>query len=70
MKDFRPEWETVHRLVEAGHEAYWVGGCVRDLLLKREPVDYDVATSATPEEVVELFERTVTVGRFWEVSAF
>lgn len=53
---------AVRRLVEAGHEAYWAGGCVRDLLLGCEPADYDVATSATPEEVLGLFPRAVTVG--------
>ncbi|MFQ5663909.1 MAG: CCA tRNA nucleotidyltransferase [Terriglobia bacterium] len=53
---------VVRRLVEAGHQAYWAGGCVRDLLLGREPADYDVATSARPEEVLRLFARAVTVG--------
>lgn len=50
------------RLREAGHQAYLVGGCVRDLLLGREPADYDVATDATPERVQELFENTIAVG--------
>ena len=54
--------EVVKRLVEAGHQAYWVGGCVRDLVLGREPTDYDVATSAIPDEVVRLFPNSVTVG--------
>ena len=54
--------EVVRRLREAGHEAYFAGGCVRDMLLSREPADYDVATSARPEEVEHLFERTVAVG--------
>ena len=40
--------EIVRRLRAAGHEAYLAGGCVRDRLLGREPLDYDVATSATP----------------------
>jgi poly(A) polymerase len=53
---------VVRRLVEAGHQAYWAGGCVRDLQLGRQPADYDVATSATPEEVLQLFPRAVTVG--------
>ncbi|MFQ5778244.1 MAG: CCA tRNA nucleotidyltransferase [Terriglobia bacterium] len=52
----------VRSLSDAGHQAYWAGGCVRDLLLGREPADYDVATSATPEQVVALFPRAVTVG--------
>jgi poly(A) polymerase len=53
---------VVRRLVEAGHRAHWAGGCVRDVLLGREPADYDVATSATPEEVLQLFPRALTVG--------
>lgn len=53
---------VVRRLAEAGHQAYLVGGCVRDLLLGREPADYDVATSARPEEVLRLFPKAITVG--------
>jgi len=49
-------------LRENGHSAYLVGGCVRDLVLGREPADYDVATSATPQEVMRLFPRTYAVG--------
>jgi poly(A) polymerase len=45
-----------------GFQAYLVGGCVRDLLLKREPKDYDVATSATPAEVMRIFPETYVVG--------
>ncbi|MCL2111307.1 MAG: CCA tRNA nucleotidyltransferase [Clostridiales bacterium] len=45
-----------------GHEAYLVGGCVRDLLMGKEPKDWDVATSATPEEVGEVFGERKTVG--------
>jgi len=46
----------------AGHQAYLVGGCVRDILLKREPADYDVATDATPGRVQQIFPRSVAVG--------
>ena len=46
----------------AGHQAYLVGGCVRDILLKREPVDYDVATDATPDQVQKLFPHSLAVG--------
>jgi poly(A) polymerase len=53
----------VRRLQTAGFEAYWVGGCVRDVLLGREPDDYDVATSAQPQEIESLFPRTVPVGK-------
>lgn len=49
-------------LQEAGHEAYAVGGCVRDRMLQREPQDWDVTTSADPYEVKELFRRTVDTG--------
>jgi poly(A) polymerase len=52
----------VRRLRDAGHTAYFAGGCVRDRLLGREPQDYDVATSAPPEVVRKLFARTVPVG--------
>jgi poly(A) polymerase len=53
----------VERLQAAGFEAFWVGGCVRDLQLGREPEDYDIATSARPEQVEALFARTKPVGR-------
>jgi poly(A) polymerase len=52
----------VRRLRDAGHTAYFAGGCVRDRLLGRTPQDYDVATSAPPETVRTLFQRTVPVG--------
>jgi poly(A) polymerase len=54
---------VVQRLQQAGFEAYWVGGCVRDFLLGREPDDYDVVTSALPEQIEALFRRTIPVGR-------
>ncbi len=53
----------VRRLQTAGFAAYWVGGCVRDYLLGREPQDYDVATSAVPDQIEALFARTIPVGR-------
>jgi poly(A) polymerase len=53
----------VERLRDAGHEALFAGGCVRDRLLGIEPKDYDVATSATPDVVERLFRRTLAVGR-------
>ncbi len=49
-------------LRDAGHQAYLVGGCVRDLVLGRKPADYDVATDALPERVQQLFPDSVTVG--------
>jgi poly(A) polymerase len=54
--------EIVRTLRQKGHQAYLVGGCVRDLLLEREPADYDVATDATPDEVMRIFPRTWAVG--------
>jgi poly(A) polymerase len=54
--------DIVRRLRGAGHEAYLAGGCVRDQLLGREPLDFDVATSAPPQAVQALFPRTVPVG--------
>jgi poly(A) polymerase len=52
----------VQRLRDAGHEALFAGGCVRDMLLGIEPTDIDIATNAHPERVVELFRRTRAVG--------
>ena len=49
-------------LRQRGFQAYLVGGCVRDLLLGREPKDYDVATNATPQEVMRIFPETYAVG--------
>ena len=54
--------KIVRRLQEAGHEAVYAGGCVRDMLRGVTPHDYDVATSARPEAVQALFRRTVAVG--------
>ena len=61
-RKFDEALNVVRRLRAAGFEAYLAGGCVRDLLLGREPADYDVATSATPDVVLDMFERTFAVG--------
>ena len=53
----------VERLQAAGFEAFWVGGCVRDMLLGREPGDYDIATSALADEVERLYPDTIPVGK-------
>jgi poly(A) polymerase len=53
---------VIRRLRDHGHEALWAGGCVRDMLLKLDPVDIDVASNAHPERIVELFRRTRPVG--------
>jgi poly(A) polymerase len=52
----------IRTLRDHGHLAYLVGGCVRDLLLGRKPADYDVATSATPDQVMRIFPETYAVG--------
>lgn len=54
--------EVVRTLRDAGHLAYFAGGCVRDELLGREPSDYDVATDAVPDRVRSLFRKTAAVG--------
>jgi len=55
--------EIVRRLHAAGFAAFWVGGCVRDFVLGREPQDYDIATDARPEQIEQLFKKTIAVGR-------
>ncbi len=57
----------IQKLRSAGHEALLAGGCVRDHLLGREPKDYDVATSATPQQVIALFPGALTVGAHFGV---
>lgn len=54
--------EVVLELRNAGHKAFCVGGCARDTLLGIEPMEYDITTSATPEEVSEIFPHTVPIG--------
>jgi poly(A) polymerase len=61
--------EIIHRLRESGHEAYFVGGCVRDFILNQTSSDYDIVTSARPEEVMKLFPRTVAIGAKFGVVA-
>ncbi len=59
--------EIVQALRVSGHQAYFAGGCVRDLLLGIGPKDFDVATSATPDDVMSLFARTYSVGAHFGV---
>ena len=66
-RQFEEALQVVEVLRAAGYEAYLAGGCVRDLLLGREPKDYDVATSATPDVVLEMFARTFAVGAHFGV---
>ncbi len=60
--DLNAMW-VVRRLRAKGHEAYLTGGCVRDLLLNKTPKDFDVATSARPEEVKSIFRNCRLIGR-------
>jgi len=59
---------VLYHLNESGHAAYLVGGAVRDLLLERQPKDFDVATSATPEEVKRLFRNCRLIGRRFRLA--
>ena len=66
-----PQFEAALNILKtlraSGYDAYLAGGCVRDLLLGREPEDYDVATSATPDVVLQIFPRTFAVGAHFGV---
>jgi len=64
---YRAALHVARHLAVLGHQAYFAGGCVRDLLLGREPEDYDVATSATPQMVQTAFTRTESVGAHFGV---
>lgn len=59
--------KTTQELQKAGFAAYVVGGAVRDLLLKRKPKDFDVATNATPEQVHKVFRRSRIIGRRFQI---
>jgi poly(A) polymerase len=59
---------VLYRLREAGYDAYLVGGGVRDMLLGREPKDFDVATNARPEEVKKLFRNCLLIGRRFRLA--
>ena len=56
----------VEKLNDAGFDAWWVGGCVRDMLLKKTPDDIDIATSALPEDIVKTFSHVDERGKEWE----
>ncbi len=64
---YRAALAIARHLREVGHQTYFAGGCVRDLLLNVTPKDYDVATSATPDEIVALFPKTFPVGAHFGV---
>ena len=63
----RDAYKVVDVLQRAGFEAYVVGGCVRDLLIGLKPKDFDVATSAKPGEIKELFRRARIIGRRFQI---
>jgi poly(A) polymerase len=54
--------EIVKKLRRHGYDAFFVGGCVRDMVMKIEPADYDIATSARPEDIMRIFPRTEPIG--------
>ena len=54
--------DILQKLIVSGYEAYYVGGCVRDRLLKRECHDWDITTSAHPEQIMEVFDHCVPTG--------
>lgn len=69
LRDVDPDaLKVVRKLVAGGHEAYLVGGCVRDLYLKRRPKDFDVATSATPEAIRKAFRNCRIIGRRFKLA--
>jgi poly(A) polymerase len=61
--------EIVNRLKQSGHEAYFVGGCVRDSLLRKASGDFDIVTSALPDQVIKLFPKTISIGAKFGVVA-
>src|SRR4029079_8975903 len=54
--------DIIKELRNHRHEAYLVGGCVRDMVMGIEPADYDIATSAHPEQIIKMFPRTESIG--------
>jgi len=55
--------EIIKKLKAAGHEAYWAGGCVRDMLLGVKPKDFDIVTGAKPDEIEKILEHTIPIGK-------
>lgn len=55
--------QIIKQLKKAGYEAYWAGGCVRDMLLGIKPKDFDIVTSAKPDEIEDILENTIPVGK-------
>jgi len=63
----RNAFSAINTLLKGGHQAYLVGGCIRDLLLDIKPKDFDISTSARPEEVVKLFRKARIIGRRFRI---
>lgn len=63
-----PALKVLYRLKKEGHQAYLVGGCVRDLLLGREPKDFDLVTDATPDQIRAIFRNCRLVGRRFRLA--
>jgi poly(A) polymerase len=55
--------KIIKQLRKAGFEAYWAGGCVRDILMGRKPKDFDIVTSAKPDEIEDILEHTIPIGK-------
>src|SRR3972149_10843860 len=67
--DIPSEVKNITKTLEnKGFEAYLVGGCVRDILLDKKPKDWDITTNATPEQIIELFPKTVYENKFGTVA--
>ena len=59
---------VMEKLRQAGYTAYLVGGSVRDLILQKTPKDYDISTSAKPEEIKQLFRNCILIGRRFRLA--
>lgn len=59
--------KIIHRLNKFGHKSYLVGGCIRDLLLGKKPKDYDIATSATPTQIKNIFNNCRIIGKRFKI---
>ena len=62
MKVKQNALKIVKTLQEHGYKAFFAGGCVRDMIMGKESIDYDIATSALPQDIINLFEKTIPVG--------
>ena len=60
--------KILRQLDEAGFEAYLVGGCIRDLLLGKQPKDFDIATNARPEQIASIFRNCRLIGRRFRLA--